>query len=117
MSGTVGSAGIPGPAGPRGLPGDPAPAGPHMERTTAVTDSSGQATFTWPAGAFTSPPVVALGVEAAAGLRSVQIISNTAAQTVVQATGVAVVELLGIQVLTIGGAAAGITVHAHAVES
>lgn len=96
--------------------GDYAPPAPRVERATAVTNAAGQATFSWPAGAFTAPPIVTLGVVAAAGLRSVQIISNTATETVVQATGVAVVELLGIQVLTIGGAAAGITVHAHAVR-
>lgn len=89
--------------------------GARVERATAVTGSGGQATLTWPAGAFTAPPTVTLAVQAGGGFRSVRIVSSTAAETVVEAVGAAVVELLGIQVLAVGAGAAGVTVHAVAV--
>lgn len=55
-------------------------------------------------------------MQAGSGFRSVRIVSNTAGATTVQAQGAAVVELLGIQILGAGIAAAGVTIHATAVE-
>ncbi|MFI7467427.1 hypothetical protein [Nonomuraea sp. NPDC049646] len=87
----------------------------RQERATAVTDGSGIATFSWPAGAFAAPPVISIAVEAGAGFRSARIASNTAAQTTVHVLAAAGVTLLGIGVLAGGANAAGVTVHAHAV--
>ncbi|MEU8322531.1 hypothetical protein AB0C33_29585 [Nonomuraea sp. NPDC048881] len=64
-----------------------------------MTDGDGNATFTWLAGTFTAPPVVAIAGEAGAGFRSARIVSNTADSTVVQAQAAAVVKVLGIEVL------------------
>ncbi|MFI6175625.1 hypothetical protein ACIA8R_08825 [Nonomuraea sp. NPDC051191] len=64
-----------------------------------MTDGDGNLTFTWPAGTFTAPPVVAIAGEAGAGHRSARIVSNTAASTVVQAQAAAVVKVIGILVL------------------
>lgn len=137
MSGTSGSIAIPGPpgaAGPQGEPGEvgppggagpqgePGEAGPpggpgvRLERAAAVTDSGGQAVITW-SPPFAAPPVVTLAVQAGAGgFRSVRITANTASATTVQADGAAVVELLGISLLAAAVPAAGVTVHALAVE-
>jgi hypothetical protein len=97
--------------------GDYEAPGRRQERATAVTDGNGLATFTWPAGAFTSPPVVTLAVEAGAGFRSARIASNTAGQTTVAVLQAAGVTLLGIGVLAAGVAASGVTVHATATAS
>ncbi|WP_228995216.1 hypothetical protein [Streptomyces sp. DH8] len=86
------------------------------ERATAVTDGNGQALFTWPAGAFTAPPVVTVAVEAGAGFRSARISANTPTSTTVTVLAAAGVTLLGIGVLAAGTPASGITVHAQAVE-
>ncbi|MEU9576310.1 hypothetical protein [Streptomyces chilikensis] len=87
------------------------------ERVTAVTDGDGVATFNWPAGAFSGPPVVTLAVEAGAGFRSARIASNTATQTTVHVLAAAGVTLLGIGVLAAGVNAPGVTVHAHATAA
>lgn len=84
--------------------------GGRVEHATAVTGPGGEATLVWPPGAFSAPPVVTLAVAAGAGFRSVRIVSNTAAATVVEAVGAAVVELLGVQILAVGAGAAGVTV-------
>lgn len=120
MSGTSGSAAIPGPAGPpgpQGPPGDPAPAGPRVERATGVTDGSGNVTLVWPAGAFTAPPTVTVALQGAAGFRSHTITANSAASTTVHVLGAPVVSLLGIQILAASIPASGVTVHAHAVAA
>jgi hypothetical protein len=85
------------------------------ERATAVTDSSGNAVFAWPAGAFAAPPVVTVGIQGPAGFRSHSITANTATQTTINVLAAAGVTLLGIGVLAAGAPAAGVTVHAHAV--
>jgi hypothetical protein len=87
----------------------------RQERATAVTDGNGVATFNWPAGAFATPPVVTIAVEAGAGFRSARIASNTAAQTTIHVLAASGVTLLGIGVLAVGANAPGVTVHAHAV--
>lgn len=89
---------------------------PHVERAAVTTDASGNATFTWSAGAFTAPPVVAVSVQAGAGFYSARISSNTAAVTQVSVLVAAGVTLLGIGVLATGAPAAGVTVHAVAVQ-
>lgn len=140
MSGTAGSAGVPGPAGPQGpagsegltgpqgpagptgpegpqgVPGDPASAGPRTERRTAVTNAAGDVTLTW-SPAFTAPPVVTATVEAGVGYRSIRIAANSGVSTTVHVDVSAGVTLLGIGVLAIGTAAAGVAVHVHAVEA
>jgi len=75
------------------------------------------ATFHWPPGTFTAPPVVTVALEAGAGFRSARISANTAAQTQVSVLTAAGVTLLGIGVLATGTPASGVTVHAHATQS
>ncbi|MFC4060248.1 hypothetical protein ACFOWE_18240 [Planomonospora corallina] len=87
----------------------------RQERAAAATDGNGVATFVWPPGAFTAPPVVTVAVEAGAGFRSARIASNTAAQTTVAVLQASGITLLGIGVLAAGTPAPGVTVHAHAV--
>lgn len=82
----------------------------------AVTDSSGNAVFTWPPALFTGPPVVTLAVEASGGFRSARIAANSAASTTVNVQVSAGVTLLGLGVLAVGVAASGVTVHATARE-
>ncbi|MFI0827293.1 hypothetical protein ACH4Q7_22875 [Streptomyces roseolus] len=86
----------------------------RVERATAVTDSSGNAVFTWPAGAFSAPPVVTVGIQGTSAFRSHAIRANTATSTTVNVLASAGVTLLGIGVLAVGTPAAGITVHALA---
>ncbi|MFJ7489681.1 hypothetical protein ACIQZB_00220 [Streptomyces sp. NPDC097727] len=126
MGGTSGGTGTPGPAGPpgptgpdgeqgvQGPPGDPAPAGPRVERRTAVTNTSGDAVFTW-APAFAAPPVVTAAVQAGDGFRSARVAANSAASTTVHVDTSTGVTLLGIGVLAVGGPAAGVTVHVQAI--
>ncbi|MEV0822531.1 hypothetical protein [Nonomuraea rubra] len=99
-----------------GTDGNLASSGPRVERARAVTDANGNAVFNWPAGAFTAPPVVAVGLQAGAGFRSHRITANTAASTTVHVLASAGVTLLGIGVLAVGTNAAGVTVHAVAVS-
>ncbi|MFD5570479.1 hypothetical protein [Streptomyces cadmiisoli] len=85
-----------------------------MERATGVTDASGNVTFNWPAGTFSVPPVVTIGIQGAVGFRSHTITANSATATTVNILGAPVVSLLGIQILAASVPAAGVTVHAHA---
>jgi hypothetical protein len=87
----------------------------RVERATGVTDGSGNVTFAWPAGAFSSPPAVTLGLQAASAFRSHSITANSATSTTVNVLASAGVTILGIGVLAVGAPAAGVTVHAHAV--
>ncbi|CAL9537978.1 hypothetical protein [Streptomyces sp. enrichment culture] len=87
----------------------------RVERATAVTDGSGNAVFTWPAGAFTAPPVVTIALQGTVGFRSHTITANSATSTTVNVLGAPVVSLLGIQILAASVSASGITVHAQAV--
>lgn len=89
--------------------------GTRVERATGTTDGSGNVTFTWPAGAFTVPPVVTLGMEGSAGFRAARITANTAAATTVNVLQAAGVTVLGIGVLAAGVVAPGVLVHVHAV--
>ena len=86
----------------------------RVERAMGVTDSSGNVTFTWPAGAFSTPPVVTMALQAGAGFYSHRITANAAGSTTVNVLAAAGVTLLGIGVLAAGVAAAGVTVHATA---
>ena len=90
------------------------PPTPHVERATGVTDGSGNVTFAWPAGAFTAPPVVTVGIAGASVFRSHSITANSAASTTVNVLASAGVTLLGIGVLAVGAPASGVVVHAHA---
>jgi hypothetical protein len=94
---------------------DYSPPTPHVERATGVTDGSGNVAFTWPAGAFSAPPIVTIGVQGSSAFRSHAITANTATSTTVNVLAAAGVTLLGIGVLAVGAPAAGVTVHAHAV--
>ncbi|WP_030925385.1 hypothetical protein [Streptosporangium amethystogenes] len=87
----------------------------RVERSKGVTNGSGDVTFVW-SPPFAVPPIVALSVEAGAGFRSTRIASNSAASTVGHVDVSAGVTLLGIGVLAVGAAAAGVTVHAVAIE-
>ncbi|MGV2914546.1 hypothetical protein [Streptomyces alfalfae] len=82
-----------------------------------MTDANGSVTFTWPAGAFTGPPVVSLAVEAGAGFRSARVSANSATATTVVVLQASGVTLLGIGVLAAGTPASGVTVHAHATAA
>ncbi|MEZ3180807.1 hypothetical protein KYY02_19565 [Streptomyces pimonensis] len=82
-----------------------------------MTNSSGVVTFTWPAGAFLMPPVVALAVQAGDGFRSARISANTATSTTVTVLAASGVTLLGIGVLAAGAPAVGVTVHATATAT
>ncbi|MFF4900428.1 hypothetical protein [Streptomyces sp. NPDC001068] len=94
--------------------GDYTPTSGRVERQTVVTDASGNAVFTWPAGAFSVPPVVTVGVQGTSAFRSHTITANSAAATTVNVQAAAGITLLGIGVLAVGAPAAGVTVHAHA---
>ncbi|MGW1352833.1 hypothetical protein ACWCQE_26725 [Streptomyces sp. NPDC002409] len=81
-----------------------------------MTNASGDVVFSW-SPPFAAPPVVTVAVQAGAAFRSATITANSASSTTVhvdQSTGVT---LLGIGVLAIGSAAAGVTVHVHAIEA
>ena len=67
-----------------------------------MTDGSGNVTFAWPAGAFSAPPVVTIGVQGASAFRSHSITANTASSTTVNVLASAGVTLLGIGVLAVG---------------
>ncbi|MFC8723765.1 hypothetical protein [Streptomyces bacillaris] len=89
------------------------PPAARRERATAVTNSGGDAVFTW-SPPFPAPPVIEATVQAGAGFRSLRIAANSASSTTVhvdQSTGVT---LLGIGVLAIGTNAVGVTVHCTA---
>ncbi|MFJ3249063.1 hypothetical protein [Streptomyces sp. NPDC086782] len=90
---------------------------PRVERATGVTDGSGNVVFTWPAGAFSAPPVVTVSVQGGDAFRSARIASNSATQTTASVLAAAGVTLLGLGVLAVGAPAAGVTVHAHAVAA
>ncbi|MFF2964228.1 hypothetical protein ACFVT1_36295 [Streptomyces sp. NPDC057963] len=115
-AGPQGEAGADGPAGPQGPAGDRAPAGPRIEHRTAVTGAAGDAVFTW-SPPFAAPPVVTATVEAGAGFRSTRLAAHSGASTTVHVDVSAGVTLLGIGVLAFGAAAAGVTVHVHAIEA
>lgn len=100
-----------------GTDGAYVPAGGRVERARGVTDGSGNVTFTWPPGAFSSPPVVAIGLQGAAGFRAYTITANSATSTTVNVVGAPIVSLLGIQVLAAAVPASGITVHAIATAA
>ncbi|MGC4947704.1 hypothetical protein ACLQ2N_16100 [Streptomyces sp. DT224] len=70
--------------------------------------------FTWPASAFSAPPVVTVTPQGASAFRSCSITANSATSTTVNVQVSAGVTLLGIGVLAVGAPAAGVTVHAHA---
>ncbi|WP_411092321.1 hypothetical protein [Streptomyces sp. 049-1] len=82
-----------------------------------MTDGSGNVTFAWPAGAFSAPPVVTVGLQGTGVMRSHSITANTATATTVNVIAAAGITLLGIGVLAVGAPAAGVTVHAHAVAA
>ncbi|MFJ4627187.1 hypothetical protein [Streptomyces sp. NPDC088847] len=86
----------------------------RVERATGVTDSSGNVTVNWPAGTFSVPPVVTVGIQGAAGFRSHTITANSATATTINVLGAPVVSLLGIQILAASIPASGVTVHVHA---
>ncbi|XVV34952.1 hypothetical protein ACQPXT_13285 [Streptomyces sp. CA-100214] len=90
------------------------PTAGRVERATAVTNASGNVTFNWPAGTFSAPPVVTVGLQGAAGFRSYTITANSATATTINVVGAPVVSLLGIQILAAATPASGITVHVHA---
>jgi hypothetical protein len=88
---------------------------PRVERQTATTDGSGNAVFAWPAGAFSAPPVVTVGIQGSTAFRSHTITANSATSTTVNVLASAGVTVLGVGVLAVGTPAAGVVVHAHAV--
>ncbi|MEU2487035.1 hypothetical protein ABZ593_20805 [Streptomyces sp. NPDC012617] len=90
------------------------PVSGRVERATGVTDASGNVTFSWPAGTFSVPPVVTVGLQGASAFRSHAITANSATATTVNVLVSAGVTLLGIGVLAVGAAASGVTVHVHA---
>lgn len=91
--------------------------GGRVERATGVTDGSGTVTFTWPPGAFTTPPIVTLALQGGDGFRSARISANTAVSTTASVLAASGVTLLGIGVLAVGAPAAGVTVHAIATAA
>ncbi|MEV7413188.1 hypothetical protein [Streptomyces althioticus] len=94
----------------------PPPPAARQAQARAVTDSSGNAVFTWPPGLFTAPPVVTLAVEAGGGFRSARVAANSATETTVNVQVSGGLTLLGLGVLAVGVAASGVTVHATATE-
>ncbi|MFF0092674.1 hypothetical protein ACFYSF_22310 [Streptomyces canus] len=94
--------------------GSYAPTAGRVERARGVTDGSGNVTFTWPVGAFSTPPVVTVALQSGAGFYSHRITANAAGSTTVNVLAAAGVTLLGIGVLAAGAPASGVTVHAHA---
>lgn len=100
-----------------GTGGSFTPPGGRVTAATGITSSTGDVTFTWPAGAFTTPPVVAVGVEAGPGVRSWSITANSPTSTTINVLGAPVVSLLGIQILAASVPSPGITVHAIATAA
>lgn len=86
----------------------------QQEHRTAVTNGSGNAVVTWPAGVFAAAPVVTIAVQAGAGFYSARVAANSATSTTVHVVQAAGVTLLGIGVLAAGVAASGVTVHVTA---
>lgn len=83
-----------------------------IQRGTAITDSSGDATITWPA-TFSQAPVVALGLETSnTAPHMVRITDNTATAVSVKVLRAPVVTVLSINVLGATIEPSGVTVHA-----
>jgi hypothetical protein len=97
----------------------PQPAAPRaVWAAAAVTDGSGVATFTYPAGLFTAAPVAAVEIQGGNGnAKFHKITSNTPAGCTVQVLQAAGVTLLGIGVLAASVPEAGVTVHLHATTA
>lgn len=96
----------------------PAPAVRPVWRGTAVSAANGVATFTYPVGRFTAPPVLAVAIESAnTNMKTHRVLSNTALGATVLVLAAAGVTLLGIGVLAVGAAEAGATVHLHAGDA
>lgn len=89
--------------------GSYAPFSGRVERATAVTDANGNVTFNWPAGTFSVPPVVTVGIQGAVGFRSHTITANSATATTINVLGAPIVSLLGIQLLVASIPASGVT--------
>jgi hypothetical protein len=85
---------------------------------TAVTDAAGVATFTYPAGRFTAPPVAAVEIQGGNGNAKFHKISaHSAAATSVLVQAAAGVTVLGLGVLAVAAPEAGVTVHLHATTA
>lgn len=92
----------------------------HTKRTifagSAVTDASGNATFNFPAGAFSAPPDVAAAIQFPAGSNPIdyRIVTLTALQCVINCRQSPTLVVLSLSVLGVAVAIAGVTVHALA---
>lgn len=87
-------------------------------RGTAVTNAQGIATFTYPPGRFTAPPVVAVAVQGGTGnLKAHRVLTNTTASATVLVQAAAGVTVVGIGVLATAQPEAGATVHLHAGDA
>lgn len=83
---------------------------------SAVSDASGNATFAFPAGLFSSIPDVALAIQAAASNQPIdfRIVTLTATSCVVNVRQSPVLIVLSLSVLGVAAPLAGVTVHAIA---
>lgn len=86
---------------------------------TAVTDVSGNATFTFPAGLFGVPPTVT-AVQAAPASNNpidLRVVSVTATTAVINVRQSAVLIVLSLSVLGLSAPLAGVTIHLHATPA
>ena len=123
-TGGIGPAGPVGPAGPTGatgLTGATGPAGPGLKsvRSTAVTNASGDATFSLAGAAFAAAPIVTLSYQGAAGTDNVdfRITALTATSCTVRVRQSTVVTILAIAVFAASVPLSGATIHLHAIQS
>ena len=86
---------------------------------SAVSDASGNATFSFPAGVFSSPPKVAASLQAAASNQPIdyRIVTLTATQCVVNVRQSPVLVVLSLSVLGVSAPLAGATVHLFATPA
>lgn len=88
---------------------------------TAVSDAAGNATFAFPAGLFTAPPVVSVAFQGAASASPVdyRVTALTAAGATinVRQSLATVVALIGLTILAASAPLAGATIHLIAVAA
>lgn len=104
---------------PRGDKGDPGTPSKLVHSTTAMTNSAGAYTFTFPTE-FSSPPRVAATVQSAtADIFDVKItaVSTTSCSVQVGRTQASVVSLLGLTILSVPASVGAQTVHIIACQA
>jgi hypothetical protein len=86
---------------------------------TAVTNASGDAVFTFPAGRFPTAPTVSAGIQFAAGSNPIdyRVTALSATSCTVNVRQSPTLVVLSLSVLGVAAPLAGATVHLHALEA